>query len=195
MGPQKNKSENSSLKYNTDSSAVWQHVLPQVIPLVFRMFTKRGFHTVLAEELTQKSIFEAFRSRENYEPSKGTLEQWIFGVAKNHLALELRRRKNQPKLDGQLRRHIEAMESIPLPETVLERHETHMLLDKALSQLGTKEQTVLKSKYLDDHSARQIGKIMKLSEKAVHSLLYRARIALREKLIQLAPHFNEEQTL
>ena len=74
-------------------------------------------------------------------------------------------------------------------------NKTASLVRKGLSLLNEKEQTVLKDKYIEDRSARQIGKTLKISEKAVHSLLYRARISLREKLIQLAPHFNEEQPL
>ena len=195
MSSQTKKVEYSSLKNKTDSPQVWQEVLSRVIPLVYQMFSKRGFHTVLAEELTQRSVFEAFRSRGNYDPAKGTLEKWIFGVAKKHIALELRRRQNQPRLDGQLRKHMEAMNAVTLPDFVLEQHETKMLLNQALGQLGPSEQAALRDKYMEDRSARQIGKTLKISEKAVHSLLYRARIALREKLIQLAPHLNEEQTL
>jgi RNA polymerase sigma-70 factor (ECF subfamily) len=195
MGSRTKKVENSSLKYQITSPEVWQEVLSRVIPQVYSMFTKRGIHTVLAEELTQKSVFEAFSSRESYDSSKGTLENWIFGVANNYLAFELRRRQNQPRLDGQLRKHMEAMETTTLPDSVLEQNETKMLLNQALGRLSPTEQAVLRDKYMEDRSARQIGKTLKISEKAVHSLLYRARIALREKLIQLAPHFNEEQTL
>lgn len=195
MGSQSITVEYSSLKNKTDSSEVWQEVLTRVIPQIYGMFTKRGFHTVLAEELTQKSVFEAFRSRANYDPSKGTLENWIFGVANNHLALELRRRQNQPRLDGQLRKYMEAMETTALPDSVLEQNETKTLLNQALGRLSPTEQAALRDKYMEDRSARQIGKTLKITEKAVHSLLYRARTALREKLIQLAPHFNEEQTL
>lgn len=195
MGSQSKKVEYSSLKNKTDSPEVWQEVLTRVIPQVFGMFTKRGIHAVLAEELTQKSVFEAFRSRANYDPSKGTLENWIFGVANNHLALELRRRQNQPRLDGQLRKHMEGLETVALPDSVLEQNETKMLLNQALGRISPMEQAVLRYKYMEDHSARQISKALNMSEKAVHNLLYRARIALREKMIQLAPHFNEEQAL
>lgn len=184
-----------SLKIQTGMPEVWRQALTRLIPLVYAMLIRKGLHPSLAEELTQKSIFDAIRRRETYEPSKGTLEQWIFTIAKNNLALEMRQRQNRPKPDGQLLKYLEVVDSSPLPDAVLEHKETAGLVRKALSQLPDKEQVVLKEKYLQDRSARQIGEILKTSEKAVHSLLYRARISLREKLIQLAPQFNEEQSI
>jgi len=45
---------------------------------------------------------------------------------------------------------------------------------------------VLTYKYLDDLPARTIAERLGLTEKAVHSLLYRARISLRNTLQQSA---------
>ncbi|MHC5115470.1 MAG: RNA polymerase sigma factor, partial [Planctomycetota bacterium] len=195
MKPQLKQTNDSSLKSNTDAPDLWRQVLPRLIPQVYSMLRRRGIHPALAEELTQKTIFDAIRRRETYDASKGTLEQWIFSIAKNNRALEMRQRQNRPKPDGQLLQYLEVMDSTPMPDTVLEQQETAALVREGLSQLNEKERTVLKDKYLEDLSARQICMKLKLSEKAVHSLLYRARISLREKLIQLAPQFREEQTL
>jgi RNA polymerase sigma factor (sigma-70 family) len=63
-----------------------------------------------------------------------------------------------------------------------------------MNKLGDKERTVLQAKYIDDLSARQIARKLSLTEKAVHSLLYRARTALRDKLKSLAPSYKEAQT-
>ena len=177
----------SSLEIQTGSPDVWREVLARTVPQLYGMFIRRGVHAALAEELTQKSVFDAIRRYETYESSKGTPEQWLFTIAKNNLALEMRNRQNHAKPDSELLKYLEAMDSAPLPDEVLERKETAELVRTALSQLDAKEQAVLKNKYLEDQSARQIGKTMKLTEKAVHNLLYRARISLRDKLIQLAP--------
>jgi RNA polymerase sigma-70 factor (ECF subfamily) len=195
MEPQMAQTTDSSLKIQIGSPYVWREVLARTIPQLYGMFVRRGVHASLAEELTQKSVFDAIRRYETYEPSKGTPEQWLFTIAKNNLALEMRNRQNHAKPDSDLLKYLEAMDSKPLPDEVLERKETAKLVRTALSQLDSKEQTVLKSKYLEDKTARQISKAMKLTEKAVHNLLYRARISLREKLIQLAPQFREEQQI
>ena len=71
---------------------------------------------------------------------------------------------------------------------MLEQKETAALVAKGLGEILENEKDVLEAKYVEDLSARQIAGRMKISEKAVHSLLYRARNSLREKLRRLAPH-------
>ena len=193
MEPQMKPDNDSSLKIQTGAPDVWRQVLARTIPQLYSLFIRRGVNAGLAEELTQQTVFDAIRRYETYDTTKGTPEQWLFTIAKNNLALEMRNRTAHAKPDSDALKVLEAMDSQPLPDEWLEKRETADLVRTALSQLDIKEQAVLKNKYLEDQTARQIAKLMKLSEKAVHSLLYRARNALRDKLIQLAPQFREEQ--
>lgn len=187
--------DDSSLTIRTGDPDAWRQVLLRTIPQLYGMLIRRGIHAALAEELTQKTVFDAIRRYETYEPAKGSPEQWLFTIAQNNLSLEMRNRQDHAKPDSDLLKYLETMDLAPLPDEILERKETAHLVRAALLQLDKKEQDVLKGKYIDDLSARQIGQAMKLSEKAVHDLLYRARIALRQKLIQLAPQFTEEQQI
>lgn len=195
MEPQMIETDDSSLEIRTGAADAWRQVLSRTIPQLYGLFIRRGVHPALAEELTQKTVFDAIGRYETYEASKGTPEQWLFTIARNNLALEMRNRKNHAKPDSELLKYLETMDSQPLPDEMLEQKETAALVRTALSQLPGNEQAVLTSKYLEDRTARQIGKTMKLSEKAVHSLLYRARVSLREKLTQLAPQFREEHSI
>ena len=195
MEPQMAQTTDSSLEIQTGSPDVWREVLARMIPQLYGMFIRRGVHAALAEELTQKTVFDAIRRYETYESSKGSPEQWLFTIGKNNLSLEMRNRQNHARPESDLLKYLDAMDSSPLPDEVLEQKETAELVRTALSKLDTKEQAVLKSKYLEDKTARQISQTMKLTEKAVHNLLYRARIALRDKLIHLAPQFREEQQI
>lgn len=110
------------------------------------------------------------------------MEGWLVGIAKNNLALEMRKRANRPRMDGDIWEYLEAIDSEAVPDEVLERKETAQIIRAALSQLDDKEQAVLKAKYIEDLPARAISERMGITEKAVHSLLYRARNSLREKL-------------
>ena len=193
MEPQMAQTDDSSLAIQTGAPDVWREVLARTIPQLYGMYIRRSVHPALAEELTQKTVFDAIRRYETYEASKGTPEQWMFTIARNNLALEMRNRKNHAKPDSELLKYLKTMDSQPLPDEILEQKETADLVRTALVQLDAREQTVLKDKYLENKTARQIGNAMKLSEKAVHNLLFRARTSLRNKLIQLAPQFREEQ--
>lgn len=188
------KTDEGFLGFRQGRAECWEEVLRRVIGPLYGMFINRGAHPALAEELTQKTVFDAVRGRGAYDASKGSPEQWIFVIGKNNLAEEMRRRQSRARLNGELLKYLEGLEAEPLPDEVLERKETAELVGRALEGLEEKERAVLKAKYLDDLPARQIGRDLDMTEKAVHSLLYRARIALRDKLIELAPLFQEQKS-
>jgi RNA polymerase sigma-70 factor (ECF subfamily) len=156
------------------------------------MFMRRWPNPTLAEELVQKTVFDAVRGRGSYDPSRGSPEGWIFGIARNNIRLEMRRRTSRPAVDGDISSYLEAIDSKPLPDEVLERKETAAVVQAALNRLETKEQVVLKAKYIEGLSARTIARQMNITEKAVHSLLYRARISLRRELKRMAAADKKE---
>ncbi|MCK5172967.1 MAG: sigma-70 family RNA polymerase sigma factor, partial [Planctomycetes bacterium] len=141
----------------------------------------------LAEELVQKTVFDAVRGRESYDESKGTAEEWLFGIARNNVRLEIRKRAAMPSVNGDISSYVDVFDSKLLPDEVLERKETAEIVRKAMSGLPDKEQDVLKAKYIQNLSAPSIADAMGITEKAVHSLLYRARNSLRNKLKTIAP--------
>lgn len=160
----------------------WREALVRSIPQVYGLFLRRGLHPGLAEELTQKTIFDAVSGKESFESRRGKFASWLIGIAHNNLALEMRQRSRKPKLDGDISRYLEKIDSELLPDEILEREETAELVRGAMDRLDGKERAVLKAKYDEEQSARTIAERMNMTEKAVHSLLYRARNSLREKL-------------
>ena len=160
----------------------WRDIFSRCIPQVYGIFARHGFHAHLAEELTQKTIFDAVRGLRTFDCRQGSPEGWLVGIARKNLAIELRRRQNRPKLNSDITKYILAIDTKPLPDEILERREMADAVKQAMANLDEKERQVLTAKYIEDLSARQICEIMGITEKAVHSLLYRARNYLREKL-------------
>ncbi len=173
----------------------WQQFLGRALSLIFDMYMKRRQNRSLAEELTQKTVYDAVRNRQSYDPEKGSPEQWIFTIARNNLAEHCRRQslRKTITLDVTLAATLGDLDGEPLPDEVLEKQETANVVKRSLSQLPANMRTVLELKYMEDMPAREIAKRMKLTEKAVHSLLYRARLELRDKIKQIAPLIEEEQ--
>jgi len=166
---------------------MWREFLGREIPQLYGMFMRRWPNPSLAEELVQKTVFDAVRGRDSYEPTKGSPEEWIFGIARNNIRLEMRKRASRPSINGDISGYVETIDSEPLPDEVLERKETAAVVKAALGRLASKEQEVLRAKYIEGLSARDICRRLGVTEKAVHSLLYRARISLRRELEQMAP--------
>jgi RNA polymerase sigma-70 factor (ECF subfamily) len=174
---------------------VWREFLSRVIPQLYRMFMKSWNNRSLAEELVQRAVFDAVRGRGSYEASKGSPEEWIFGIARNNIRLEIRRRASQGSVNGDVSGYLEVIDSKPLPEEIIERRETAEIVRTALGKLKSKEQEVLRAKYIEGLSVREIAERIGVTENAVHSLLYRARNLLAQEIKRIAPLYKEEQEL
>jgi RNA polymerase sigma-70 factor, ECF subfamily len=185
----------SSMADGSGDSELWRTTLSRVIPMIYGMFVRRGIHPSLAEELTQKSVFDAYRGRTEFDPSRGQVDAWIVGIARNNLALEMRKRKNSEAIKLDLVHHLKGLAILVLPDEILERDETRTLVRRAMSDLQDNERQVLRLRYLEDRPVPEIARQLKMTDKAVHSLLYRAKISLRDKLIQLEPLLREERRL
>lgn len=173
-------------------SDVWRGFLEQIIPRLYGTFLKSWPNPSLAEELVQKTVFDAVRGRNTFDPEKGNAEEWVFGIARNNIRLEIRKRASRPSVNGDISAYLDLMDDEPLPDELLESKETADTVRKALAQLEEKEQLVLRAKYIDGLSAGEIAKRLEVTEKAVHDLLYRARNSLRAKLEQAA-RFNKQE--
>jgi RNA polymerase sigma-70 factor (ECF subfamily) len=172
---------------------IWREVIEREIPQLYGLFIGRWPNRSLAEELLQKTVFDAVRGRGSYDLSKGCPEDWILGIARNNIRLEIRRRASRPSINGEISRYFDAMDTKLLPDEVLERQEMTAIVRSALSRLESKEKAVLEAKYIEDLSAYDIARQMKTTEKAVYSLLYRAKISLRRELERLASLSKKEE--
>ena len=172
---------------------IWREFIGREIPLLYGMFVRRWPNPSLAEELVQRTVFDAVRGFGSYDPSRGSPEEWILGIARNNIRLEARKRASRPSTNGDISRYLEAIDTKPLPDEVLEREETAALVRSALSRLESKEQTVLRARYIEGLLTREVAVRMGITEKAVHSLLYRARISLRKELKRTASLYDKGQ--
>jgi len=172
---------------------IWREFIGQEIPLLYGMFMRRWPNPSLAEELVQRTVFDAVRGCSSYDPLRGGPEEWILGIARNNIRLEIRKRASRPSTNGDISRYLEAIDTKPLPDEMLEQKETAVLVRSALGRLESKEQTVLRAKYIEGLLSRDIAGQMGITEKAVHSLLYRARISLRKELKRTASLYDKGQ--
>ena len=174
-------------------SDLWREFLAEQIPKLYGMFMRRWPNPSLAEELVQRTVFDAVRGFGSFKAEKGSVEEWLFGIARNNLRLEMRRRASRPSVDGELLEYIEAIDTELLPDEILERDETAEVVRAAMERLDKKERIVLEAKYVEGLNARVIAGHIGITEKAVHSLLYRARLSLRAELGRVAPLLREER--
>ena len=82
-------------------------------------------------------------------------------------------------MDVELRSIYARLESAEFPDDLLERRETQALVNATMAQLPPHYREALEAKYLDGRSVRDIAAAAGNTEKAVESLLGRARQAFR----------------
>lgn len=122
---------------------------------------------------------------------KASYKTWIYRITVNHCLDVLRSRQRQKRFGFLLSFFDERNESrtetpdFDHPGVLMEDHESLEILFGKINQLPENQRTALILKYLDELSQREIAEIMQISEKAVESLLMRAKSNLNKKLNNL----------
>jgi RNA polymerase sigma-70 factor (ECF subfamily) len=134
----------------------------------------------LAQDLTQEVFLRVFQAAPLFEP-RGKVSNWLFKIAYNLSANELKRRK---RLDRILER-ISAeggcfMGSSPPGPAESGDRELEERLMTAIGRLPPKQRAALLLKMTEDLSYQEIGAILNVTVSSVESLIFRARNRLRQ---------------
>ena len=138
-------------------------------------------------DVVQETFLAAARSARNFDPSRGSLWNWLSGIARNHVALHYRDRQRQNRFkriencpaDGR-RKVIHWLDNRQTdPAEALASTELAALIRATLTELPIDYEQLLTAKYIDDASIEQIATAEDCSQEAVRSKLARARRAFR----------------
>lgn len=168
---------------------------PQVYALLTRFLGPRPSR----EDLVQEAFLRVVRARTRYEPT-ARFTTWLFRIVYN-LAVNETQRNSPRELRsiGSADRHEEGGEADFLaeigdaeaekPSEALEREDLVRAVRAAIARLPeTQRMALILAKY-EERPYAEIAEILGSSEKAVKSLVHRARETLRELL---APYLAEE---
>ncbi|MBV9623343.1 MAG: sigma-70 family RNA polymerase sigma factor [Acidobacteria bacterium] len=156
-----------------------------IISFMYRM----AHNAAVAEDLAQEVFLRVYRSRKNYEPS-AKFSTWLYRIATNlgvNYARDTRheRPENIMPLDEP---DAETGQSPDLPdktlnveEQILRRERMRAIREKVEALPERQKMAVLMHKY-QQMDYRQIAEVLKLSESATKSLLFRAYETLRVQL-------------
>lgn len=153
-------------------------------------FLFRMVHTqAVAEELAQEVFLRVYRSRESYR-AEAKFTTWLYRIATN-LAVNYARDTKHERTAQNVYLDVPDEETGTTPEVADDEPtvEQQMLRDERMGAIRKhvmalperQRMAVLMHKY-QGLDYRQIGEVLKLSESATKSLLFRAYQTLREKL-------------
>jgi len=156
-----------------------------IINFMYRM----AHNTAAAEDLAQEVFLRVYRSRANYEPS-AKFTTWLYRIATNlgvNHARDTRHERpenvtNLDEPDTETGQTLDLADKTPTVEEEILRRERLAAIRKIVESLPERQRlAVLMHKY-QQMDYRQIADVLKLSESATKSLLFRAYETLREQL-------------
>jgi RNA polymerase sigma-70 factor, ECF subfamily len=157
-------------------AAVYDHYYPRV----YTYARYRVSETPVAEDLTAQ-IFERVLIRiGDYDPNRAPFAAWLFTIARNTVNDHLRGVQRHPNVSLDTQYHLVSPE--PLPEETAVHRETNAELLAALGFLNDREREILALKFAGGLTNRRIADIVRLNEKNVSVILYRAVQRLRKRL-------------
>ncbi len=186
-----------------DIDAVARMAADSLDPLYRFCLYRVGQNRHLCEEVVQETLIRAIRDLAAYQPERagGNLFPWLTGLARNEIRRALAREKDTASLetlwarmDDDLRDIYARLESKPIDDDVLRREETRQMVGATMSQLSPRYREALEAKYVSGKSVREIATAWSMTEKAVESLLTRARNAFRATFVALARNLGLEST-
>jgi RNA polymerase sigma-70 factor (ECF subfamily) len=156
-----------------------------IIHFMYRMVRNQA----VAEELAQEVFLRVYRSRETYR-AEARFSTWLYRIATN-LGVNYARDNRQERTastvyldepDSESGTTPDVADSTPSVESnILRRERLNAIRQHVMALPERQRMAVLMHKY-EDMDYRQIGDVLKLSESATKSLLFRAYQTLREKL-------------
>lgn len=143
-----------------------------------------------AKDLVQETFLNAYRGLKGFR-GEARVSTWLYTIASRACMRMRRKRKGEPEHELSLDEFIPTSDGelrlqIPIngltPEEALQNKQLREALDQAINRLPKKYRITLVLRDMEGLSAKEVGEIMGVNERAVKSRLHRARLFVRKEL-------------
>ena len=156
---------------------------PRILNFVYRFLGNQQ----LSEDLTQDVFMKVYKSARRYRP-RSQFQTWLYTIAKNTCLNELRRNRRQmASIDEPvtadervIKREIPDSRADPAGKFL--QKEKKALIQAAINDLPENQRIAVLLRRYEGFSYAEIAATLNATEKAVKSLLSRARVNLNNKL-------------
>ena len=177
------------LRVKAGDDAAFDYLVAKYRRSLVGFMYRMAHNQAVAEELAQEALLRVYRSRETYK-ADAKFSTWLYRIATN-LAVNHARdtRQERPEnsvsldeTDEESGRSVDLADGSPTAEQNLLQRERLRAIRRHVDALPERQRlAVLMHKY-QEMDYRQIAAILRLSESATKSLLFRAYETLRERL-------------
>ncbi len=185
------------MSWKAGDEAAFSQLVEQYSGMVYSLLTRFLGRRPGREDMVQEVFLRVVRARERYEPT-ARFSTWIYRIVFNLAVNETQRASNKytlsldrPLGDDDAGSLLDLQDGeVPDPSQGLEQSDVVRAVREAIAALPEKQRAaVILAKYHDTPYV-EIAEILDSSEKAIKSLIHRARETLRETL---APFLHETE--
>ncbi|MBU0507703.1 sigma-70 family RNA polymerase sigma factor [bacterium] len=163
----------------------FEEVYDQHYDDVWRFLLHAAADVTAALDLTSQTFFRAYRAWPRFRPD-APVKSWLLRIAVNEWRRELRRRKlarvfpMSDKLESDdLAPSLEPSE-VESVVSEIERHESYLMLHRAIARLPQKYSTPIMLRYFEHMSINEVADVLKRPVGTVKSLIHRGIARLQE---------------
>jgi len=173
-----------------DGAVVFDRLYRDHVDRIYRFAQRLCGQVEDAQDLVQDTFLNAYRGLEGFR-GDAQVSTWLYRIAARACLRLRRKRKGEPARELSLDEFIPTSEGefrlqVPTdglsPEEALENKELKRALHQAIQKLPNKYRVVLVLRDMEGLTAKEVGTIMGLNERAVKSRLHRARLFVRREL-------------
>jgi len=151
---------------------LYERTFPRVYAYVASLLRDRA----AAEDVTSQAFERAYRKRRSYRPARGSMDAWLFGIARNAALDELRKRKRTAALAA------EPADVVREPDEAFEHALRRAAVRTALAALDPRDRELIALKFHAGLDNAEIAGVLGVSVSNAGTRLHRALTKLREIL-------------
>jgi RNA polymerase sigma-70 factor, ECF subfamily len=177
------------LRVKAGDDAAFDYLVQKYRRAMLNFMFRMAHNTAAAEDLAQEVFLRVYRSRATYEPS-AKFTTWLYRIATN-LAVNHARdtRHDRPENvvsldepDEETGSTMDVADRTPTVEQEILRRERLAAIRQKVQNLPERQRMAVVMHKYQQMDYKQIAEVLKLSESATKSLLFRAYETLREQL-------------
>ena len=187
--------------FRAGETGAFEELHRRYIASIYRLVHRKLGDGLLAEDIAQETFLKSLKNLHRMDEDFN-FGGWVHTVARNLCYDELRRRQRDPRElsggdgnedDEDLMVRLPAPAHAYDPVVASEQNELRRQVWSVAQRLPEKYRLVLTLRELQGLSYRRIAQLMNLSESAVETLLYRARLRFKEEFVLLQGGGSELQ--
>lgn len=144
------------------------------------------------EEVLQDTFISALQSLALFA-GKSTLESWLFSIARHEVCDYYRKQKIKEIVFSKVPFLAKLISAALSPEMAYEEVELKEKVKNTLGKLNEGKRRLLRLRYIDGRSVKEVAGLLAVSYKAAESKLSRARLAFQKEFVgQNQKHYQSK---